>query len=337
MVALVGAAIIRGAVAQGTTGANTNGELFCEGPPGQPSSFTSSRACLATSCCQWDGQYGCMWAGRPCPSPPTTPPPGNGGGASSGATFRFNLDPEGGRTGLRDWAASNSVQLAEFAFYSPGGAYLAGATATNPGGSNPRGEGPGNVYNQIDDQACSSGTCRPGSFAGAAPKWLDFAKQDLVFAFHSVVQVGMYDWMTADDSPERDPVGWTLERLTSSHVWETIDSTHAAGRFSAPRERHTWVGPFRIALGQDGSAVTTGESNGGNMACWSGAFTAARCCDTTNWPAGDSSCWSGTYDFEFCCPAAPPPPPPEPPEDGGVQGVHIKMQLRNLPHGLVGL
>ena len=37
-------------------------------------------------------------------------------------------------------------------------------------------------------------------------------------------------------------------------------------------------------------------------ACWSGAYTAERCCDVTNGRNGDDSCWSGTFDFQFCCP-----------------------------------
>ena len=41
----------------------------------------------------------------------------------------------------------------------------------------------------------------------------------------------------------------------------------------------------------------------GNPVCWSGEFTAARCCDVTNSPAGDVSCWPGSFDFAFCCPA----------------------------------
>ena len=41
----------------------------------------------------------------------------------------------------------------------------------------------------------------------------------------------------------------------------------------------------------------------GTEACWSGVYTADRCCDLTTGPTGDSSCWSGSFDFDFCCPA----------------------------------
>ena len=41
----------------------------------------------------------------------------------------------------------------------------------------------------------------------------------------------------------------------------------------------------------------------GTEACWSGVYTADRCCALANGPTGDSSCWAGSFDFEFCCPA----------------------------------
>lgn len=39
-------------------------------------------------------------------------------------------------------------------------------------------------------------------------------------------------------------------------------------------------------------------ATGGNPVCWSGAYTAARCCAGAG---GDRSCWSGEYTFSFCC------------------------------------
>ena len=72
---------------------------------------------------------------------------------------------------------------------------------------------------------------------------------------------------------------------------------------------------YRIRLsteaGQDQNDMFPGGDSGagqpvapvGPAACWSGAYTADRCCDVANGPTGDSSCWSGSFDFEFCCPA----------------------------------
>jgi hypothetical protein len=38
-----------------------------------------------------------------------------------------------------------------------------------------------------------------------------------------------------------------------------------------------------------------------NSICWSGKYTAARCCDVTRGPTGDTTCWSSSYDYDFCC------------------------------------
>merc|ERR1711871_1465708 len=51
--------------------------------------------------------------------------------------FKFNLDPAGDNTGLRDWGRANSVQLAEIDFYSVTNEMLTVASASNPGGNNP--------------------------------------------------------------------------------------------------------------------------------------------------------------------------------------------------------
>ena len=45
----------------------------------------------------------------------------------------------------------------------------------------------------------------------------------------------------------------------------------------------------------------------GNPECWSGEYTAHRCCDTTSGPTGDVRCWSGSFGYAFCCPANGPP------------------------------
>ena len=71
------------------------------------------------------------------------------GGGAAGCTntasytqFKFNLDPAGDSTGLRNWGGANSIQLAEVALYAPDQSWIQGATATNPGGNWPGGEPP---------------------------------------------------------------------------------------------------------------------------------------------------------------------------------------------------
>ena len=57
-------------------------------------------------------------------------------------------------------------------------------------------------------------------------------------------------------------------------------------------------------------------STSSSATCWSGAYTAARCCDLARGPTGDDSCWSGNYVFEFCCPLLSPLSGAMPPEVG---------------------
>ena len=70
-----------------------------------------------------------------------------------------------------------------------------------------------------------------------------------------------------------------------------------------------------FTLDESSLPLTTEHSSGpseGNPLCWSGSFTATRCCDVVNGPSGDVSCWAGQFDFIFCCP---PPPSSTPCED----------------------
>lgn len=123
--------------------------------------------------------------------------------------FRF------AQTKLRSGAA-NSIQLSEFQFIKSGAPLsLTGVTVTNPGGNFPGGEPPEAL---IDG---ATGT-----------KWLDFNKQAVVFQFPDgpdvdtdpdPVTIDAYNFATANDANERDPVSWTLEGSTDGINWDLID------------------------------------------------------------------------------------------------------------------
>ena len=49
----------------------------------------------------------------------------------------------------------------------------------------------------------------------------------------------MYDWMTANDEPDRDPVKWTLESLGSDGQWAVLDAAHGTTAFAAPSSRES--------------------------------------------------------------------------------------------------
>lgn len=123
--------------------------------------------------------------------------------ARTAATFRqFRFTP----TKLRDDAAADSVQLAEFSLYRNGIA-LTGATATNPGRNGAVGEeAPMAVDNNVNT------------------KWNDHNKGTLILAFGGPTTVDGYGFTTPNDFPERDPVNWKLEGSDNGTTWTLIDT-----------------------------------------------------------------------------------------------------------------
>ena len=151
-------------------------------------------------------------------------------------------------TALRNTAAANSVQLAEFQLLE-NGARIAGATASAPGGNSPGGETP----NEGNDNNLDT-------------KWLDFAKfTPLVLDFGAPVNAQGYRIATANDGDDRDPVSWRVEASHNGTVWITLDErTNAA----VPTARKTYLeemplpsfsGP-RITFTADPSSFYSGDS-----------------------------------------------------------------------------
>jgi hypothetical protein len=151
-----------------------------------------------------------------------------GAGGSRTKTAAVTLVPEGAfryyrfaPTALRDNSAANSVQLAEFQVFS-GATRLAGASASNPGGNSPGGEGPA----QANDNNLSS-------------KWLDFTKfTPLVLDFGGPVDADRYRIATANDSDERDPISWTVDGSNDGVNWLRLD---ARTGFATPTARETYT------------------------------------------------------------------------------------------------
>ena len=121
------------------------------------------------------------------------------------ATYRyFRFNP----TALRGAGTENSIQLSEFEFLRLGSALsVAGVVVTNPGGDNPPAETPPNI---ID--------------LNTNTKWLDFNKGPLVFDFGVPVTIDGYTFATANDSDNRDPVGWNFEGSGDGANWTLLDS-----------------------------------------------------------------------------------------------------------------
>jgi hypothetical protein len=128
-------------------------------------------------------------------------------------------------TKLRNDAAANSIQLAEFEMIK-NGIRLTGATASNPGGNSPGGESPAQG---VDNN--------PGS------KWLDFNKKALVLDYGTVVNADGYRFATANDGEERDPVSWKVEGSNDNTTWTLLDEKFD---YATPNARQTYTGNFVV-------------------------------------------------------------------------------------------
>jgi hypothetical protein len=142
-------------------------------------------------------------------------------------------------TGLRDPAVANSVQLSEFALLN-GATRLTGMTATATNNNSPIGQEP--------DKAADN---------NLTTKWLSFNKtaSELVYNFGSPVTTTGYRWATANDSPDRDPVSWTVYGSTNGTSWTALD---ARSNFAGTTSRNTYNPDFSW-----GTAATTGGTTGG--------------------------------------------------------------------------
>ena len=171
------------------------------------------------------------------------------------SVYKFNLDPDNSKQGLRDWDAANSIQLAEITLFGLGGQALhEGLTCTNPQGNNPTGEAP--------EDACDGFIYERGQPAagGSGHKWLDFNKGDLVMTYEEPVAVAAWDWQTANDERDRDPTYWNLEGSNDGRTWAVLDSTPSG--FVTSRERFAWQGPFEIrSLENSLSSVLVGQGD----------------------------------------------------------------------------
>ncbi|BCX47967.1 alpha-1,2-mannosidase [Haloferula helveola] len=131
--------------------------------------------------------------------------------------YRFTTDATRGAT---------FVQMAEFELYYQG-VLQTGATVTNVGGNSP---GAAEEEDKLNDG--DTGT-----------KWLDFNTQPFIYDFGVPTLTDGYRFATANDSPERDPVAWTLEGSSDGVTWNFIDSKVA---YDTTTDRYTFTPEFPL-------------------------------------------------------------------------------------------
>jgi autotransporter-associated beta strand protein len=127
------------------------------------------------------------------------------GGTATYSYYRFQI------TGRRGGPGDNRVQLSEFEFYN-GTTKRQILSVENPGGTNGNGETPEMLFD-----------------GSTATKWLDFNNKPLVFSLatdtnNNPLAIDSYQFFTANDSPDRDPVRWTLEGSNDLDSWTLVDA-----------------------------------------------------------------------------------------------------------------
>jgi gliding motility-associated-like protein len=127
-------------------------------------------------------------------------------------------------TGVKNRNAANSIQIAEWKwFYGNTEISRSGVTVTNPGGNNPSGETPPNVYD-----------------GNTSTKWLDFNiisgnTSTLLFTFPGTgARITNYSFVTANDAEERDPSAWTVYMSNDNVNWTQV---HSVSNYPAPSAR----------------------------------------------------------------------------------------------------
>ena len=150
-------------------------------------------------------------------------------GADPYRYYRFDLNK------VRDSGDANSVQLSELQVFLDGG-QVTGATASNPDGDSPPGEGP--------DQAVDNDT---------DTKWLDFTEEaaTLILDFGSATAIDQYWFATANDADERDPVRWTFEGSYDNSTWDVLHN-QTGSDYPTPTARYTFISKIDVTMPTSG-------------------------------------------------------------------------------------
>jgi gliding motility-associated-like protein len=140
--------------------------------------------------------------------------------------------------------AANSIQVAEWKWFNGANEVSrTGVTVTNPGGSNPGGEEPQNIYD-----------------GSTYSKWLDFNIKSgnntasLIFTFPGTgPTLTGYSFVTANDSEERDPRSWIVYMSNDNVNWTQV---HTVSNYAAPSARYTASTSWTFASGSAPTALT---------------------------------------------------------------------------------
>ena len=166
-------------------------------------------------------------------------------GKSSGAQSAFS-EFYGAASAYRYWrwyisgrrgADNAGIQVSEWDWMNNGSA-ISMPTPTNPGGNSPSGPTYYEDPPKVVDNSLNT-------------KWLDFnfggsigtnnGYSILRFDFGSPVQIDGYQWWTANDAINRDPVSWLIQRSSNNSSWTTV---HTVTNASITTSRKAFAGAW---------------------------------------------------------------------------------------------
>lgn len=137
--------------------------------------------------------------------------------------------------------ADNSIQVSELTLLQNNSVvpWPGGTTATNPLGTSPA-SGAEDPIKAVDNNTLTLGN-----------KWLDFqfasngySQLDIDTGAGNTVLFNGYRWTTANDSPCRDPISWTLWGSNDSSAWTILDTqNNQAITSSRQTNTQTWTLP----------------------------------------------------------------------------------------------
>lgn len=152
-------------------------------------------------------------------------------------------------TGIKGTTNSDWIQIGYIEMLTEDQEIVTSSSITNPGGSNPHREQPGNIIDPT-----------------TSTKWLDYefgknSQSELTFDFAKPVKLAEYRIQTANDCPERDPVAWTLlGQPGRSSKWILLDARTAISS-RLPSSRHSFSPTFKLNFGSEAITIPATSSS----------------------------------------------------------------------------
>ena len=157
------------------------------------------------------------------PSPPGAPPP------PPGHIYRFEFDQARGED-------ADAFQLAEIKLYDASGTLIPIVDATSPG-ANPANQGPAAAIDGDTSTKWVDTSFAPGSNNAVIALWVPAGSV-----------MASYEFITGNDHPKRDPIGWTIQGFSLDDPSSMTVLTDVDNYPSTPTGRFASTGLLSLIL-----------------------------------------------------------------------------------------